>query len=179
MGTLRPPRSARWTCPSGTSTASPALQHADSLGERIENLVAPVTWGRQPARRVDGPLRIEVLGEEGPGPELVSRLEPGDELAPEHRTAAVEVKAPVPRRQRAAGQAEVDGDGVNDDRGSPGAALDQRNAQQLAGEAAVLERHRRQLVEGELSVGAGGPGGTRVGEVPRVHTGAQAAGRAL
>src|SRR5258705_9894452 len=100
-----------------------ALPHADSLGERLENLVAPVTWGRQPARRVDGPLRIEVLGEEGPGPELVSRLEPGDELAPEHRTPAVEVKAPVPRPHRAAGQAAADGAGVTDDRGSPGPTL--------------------------------------------------------
>jgi len=156
-----------------------ALQHLHGLGQRLEHLVTPVARWRQPARGVDRAIGIEVLGEKRPRPELVARLEASDELAPEHGTAAVQVESPIPLRQGAAGRAEIDGDGLDGYLGLAAAALDQRRSEQLAGQPAIVKRHRRQLVEGELSVGAGRSGRARIGEKTSVHACAQADRRAL
>src|SRR5262249_31763374 len=129
-----------------------ALQDADRVREGLQDgIPGPLCRGKA-ARRVERALRVEVLSEQWAGAELVAKLEAGDEFAPQHGAAAVQLQPAVPASEDATGGREIDALPFDDDPRPRRAALDQRRPQELCGQAAVVERDLRQLLEGELSV---------------------------
>ena len=88
-------------------------------------------------RGLERALRVEVLGEERAGAELIAELEAGDEFAPEHSAAAVQLQAAVPGREHTTGLGEVDGGIADDDARSGSAALHERGPKQLGGQTTV------------------------------------------